>query len=61
MPVRRFRDITEVPQPVSARTASANLRAAFELSNLCAKLARRQVTAGIRRFPSIDGPPAPSA
>ena len=54
MPVWKFRDISEMQTPPSARSADDNLRIACELSELTLKLHPRRAPRGVRKYRSID-------
>lgn len=53
MPVQRIRDIAEATAPVAEPLRPENLRAAFELSELCLRLHPRTLARGVRRYASI--------
>lgn len=55
MGVRKFRSVEEMPGPAALpRLDPENLRIAFGLSFLAAKLARVRATPGVRKFRSWD-------
>lgn len=53
MPVRRFRTIDEAPEMTASALDPQNLRVAFDLSDLCLRLAPVSPATGVRRFRSI--------
>lgn len=55
MPVHRYHDISEVPDPPRADSPLAGLRAACAASTISDAFgARRQAPRGVRRFRSIE-------
>ncbi len=54
MPVRKFRDITEVSLPPLAPLDGENLRVAFQLSELCRRLHPWTAPRGVFRNVSIE-------
>lgn len=55
MPVRRFRDVADLPEPPRAGSALDGLRAACEASEVAAALGVTRVgPRGVRRFRSVE-------
>lgn len=61
MPVKKYRSITDLGPPPASDSPAENLRAAFDLMELCYRLRRWPVHRGVRRYRSVDAPPEPSA
>lgn len=59
MPISKYRSIVELGPPPASDSPTENLRAAFELMELCRRLHPWQVHRGVRRHRSPDGPPEP--
>lgn len=54
MPVRKMRHVAEATSANAAPLQAENLRSAFELSELCLRLHRRDTLPGVRRYRSIE-------
>lgn len=61
MPVSKYHSISELGPPPASNSATENLRAVFELMDLCQRLRPWQVHRGVRRYRSIDASPEPPA
>jgi hypothetical protein len=63
MPVQKYHHIADVGRPAPHRTATENLRAAFDLIAICHRLRPFAVTRGVQRYrsiadlPAVDGEP----
>ncbi len=53
VPVRKMQDIAEAVTPPAAPLRAANLRSAFELSEICMRLGPRDRLRGVLRYRSI--------
>lgn len=59
MPVSKHRHITELGPPPVSESATENLRAAFELMDLCLRLHPWPPRRGVQRHRSVDAPAEP--
>jgi hypothetical protein len=61
MTVIKVRDVADLRPPASASSAEANLRAAFELVELCYRLRPWHVRRGVERLPDRPTATRPAA
>lgn len=61
MPVRKYRSVAELGPPPASDSPAENLRAAFDLMELCWRLHPWQVPRGVQRRRTVDAPLEPAA